>query len=86
MPEIVKSLPIIVQKFITVVCKQGVDPKKSIEVGNLGYDSGYDWCANVFIPFCSSFPAKMPGQFFGALFGPLTQTGQVWFDLWQPLD
>jgi hypothetical protein len=48
-PKIVKSLPVIVQKFIAVVCKQGVDNKKSIEVGNLGYDSGYDWCAKAFI-------------------------------------
>ncbi len=42
-PDVVNSLPDLVQKFVRFVCKQGIDPKKAIEVGNLGYDSGYDW-------------------------------------------
>jgi hypothetical protein len=28
---------------VNFVCKQGLDPRKPIEVGNMGFDSGYDW-------------------------------------------
>ncbi len=42
-PEVVDSFPNLVQKFVRLVCKQGIDPKKGMEVGNFGYDSGYDW-------------------------------------------
>jgi hypothetical protein len=42
-PAVIRSLPGFVQKFVRTVCKLGVDPKKPYEVGNFGYDSGYDW-------------------------------------------
>lgn len=42
-PSIIKTLPAFIQKFVNFVCKQGIDPRKPIEVGNMGFDSGYDW-------------------------------------------
>jgi hypothetical protein len=71
-PAIVSSLPTVAQKFVSRICKQGIDPKKPCEVGNLGFDSGYDWyCAfAIALSFFTCFLTKNCRQLLCAICRP----------------
>jgi len=59
-PTTVAALPAIVQSFVKMVCKGGIDRKNPQAEGNLGYDSGYDWLGahtlmHALLTLCFSF-------------------------------